>query len=365
MPVYKFTDGRKGWYFQGYYNGKKYKKERWQGKHLDTKNAAIIAEREFLEDKEHEEAKKQGKITLYELFDLYVSSSKASLKISSKAKYDQFKRLYLSLLPDKLIFELSGEDILEWRNKLCKLNIGVNNINRHLNIMKNFLNFGTLMYNLPGSLQYSLLEPHKSDKIEDVNEKSDYITKEDFEKMISFLDISIPNQFYYYTVLYVLYNTGLRIGELAALTPEDYKNDYLNINKTYSRVGGVDYVLPPKTANSIRKVALDNKTSNLIKDYIERIKPSGRLFSLKADFLKHQLLGRVMKKLGVLANVDSKYNLHPHVLRHSHASNLRKLGFDEYVIAKRLGNTPTVSANTYIHSSEEDENKLILALNNS
>lgn len=44
-----------------------------------------------------------------------------------------------------------------------------------------------------------------------------------------------------------------------------------------------------------------------------------------------------------------------HNLRDSHSSNLRKLGFDKYAISKRLGNTPEVSASTYIHSEEHKQ----------
>jgi hypothetical protein len=34
---------------------------------------------------------------------------------------------------------------------------------------------------------------------------------------------------------------------------------------------------------------------------------------------------------------------------------LRKLGFDEYAISKRLGNTPEISASTYIHSEDVEQ----------
>ena len=365
MPVYKFTDGRKGWYFQGYYKGKKYKKERWKGQHLDTKNAAIIAEREFLEEKVHEEARKQGQLTLYELYDQYVASSKGSLKVSSMRRYDVFKRIYLALLKNINIYDLTNDDVVLWRKKIINLELSEHTTNVILNIMKSTLNFGTLMYNLPGSLQFSLLETHKKNEIITIDKKSDFITQEDFEKMLSILDPSVKNQFYYYTVLSTLYNTGLRIGELAALTPEDFDGKYLVVNKNYIRVNQTDYIQSPKTVNSVRKVRLDDFTVDLLKRYISEFQPNDRLFKLKGKFLNQQLLGRVMKKLGALANVDTKYNLHPHVLRHSHASNLRQLGFDEYVIAKRLGNTPTVSASTYIHSSENDDERLILALNKS
>jgi len=58
------------------------------------------------------------------------------------------------------------------------------------------------------------------------------------------------------------------------------------------------------------------------------------------------------------------YEITPHTLRHSYSSNLKKLGYNEYVIAKLMGNTPEVASSTYIHTNidikqiQEDLKKL-------
>lgn len=359
MPVYKFTDGRKGWYFQFYFKRKKIKKERWNGKSMESKIEAQKCEYECKQQLETQYSK-DGDISLYELYDEFCKTSKGNLKDSTKERtYEKFKRIYLSLIKNKSIWKLTPNDFLEWKNEIIKLDSSVEYRNRLLNIMRNCLNYGMIMYNIPGKLQVALYEKIKEYKVIDIdNEKTKYIPKEDFKILCQPLldyESEDKNFFYYYVIINVLYYTGIRIGELAALTIDDFKEDYLLINKTYMRIKNKDYIQSPKSNNSIRKVILDHETIDLINQYIQIYHPKKVLFKLKGNYLNQQKVRRILKQLGEETRLSEKYDLHPHALRHSHSSNLRKLGFDEYVISKRLGNTPKVSAETYIHSDFSEQ----------
>ncbi len=59
-----------------------------------------------------------------------------------------------------------------------------------------------------------------------------------------------------YTIFTVMYYTGLRVGELLALTPEDIDFDrhIISVNKNYRRLNGKDYIYPPKTEAVYREV---------------------------------------------------------------------------------------------------------------
>lgn len=50
----------------------------------------------------------------------------------------------------------------------------------------------------------------------------------------------------------MLYWTGIRVGELLALTAGDldFENNMLTINKSYQRLHGEDVITPPKTKKS-------------------------------------------------------------------------------------------------------------------
>ena len=59
-----------------------------------------------------------------------------------------------------------------------------------------------------------------------------------------------------YICFEVLYWTGMREGELLALSPADIDldNKLISINRTYQRIGGKDVFTSPKTRKSKRKI---------------------------------------------------------------------------------------------------------------
>ena len=379
MSVHKFTDGRKGWFFTTRINGKQYKREGWNGEKLTTKTAALQAEFEFKEyikkglDPAALSSKKlrseldqavlslnlDSRMTLYNLFDDYVTNTKANLKVSSRHNYSKFRRNELTLIEDKPLTELTPKDFLQWRSAIAVQPITILYKRKIINIMIQVLNYGSVIYNLPGNLQYSLLERLNEDNnvIEILNKKEKFLPEQEFNKLVSQLDKEDDTQFYYFTILIILYYTGLRIGELAALQVKDFKDGYLVINKDYIRIEGVDYIQPPKNKNSIRKVLLDSKTNDLLLKYIRKysLEPNDILFHRVSPYLNQQKLRRVINNLSKSAGLDEYYEITPHTLRHSHNSNLRELGFDEYTRAQRLGNTPSVNANIYTHANANEQ----------
>lgn len=355
MSVSKKTNG-KGWMFQFRFEGKKIKKELnpFTKEIMRTKNEAQVIERKYLEYLENEKNKDYKEMTLYQLFDEYVKATKSNLKTSTAFEYTKFKNNYLSLINDIDIKDLDVEKLVNWKNSIIALELTEKYTNRIFNKMKSILEYGNTMYDLKGALKYPFLEPFKRHVIiEHEEEKKKNISQNDFDAMISKLNINDRTEFHYYVILQVLYNTGLRIGELSALNIQDYQNGFLKVNKDYIRIEGVDYIQPPKNENSRRVVQLDKATNDLLKLYIEKYKPQKVLFYLNDNYVRHQTIGRVMKKLAAACGF-TEYKLSPHILRHSHASNLKARGWNEYQIAKRLGHTPKVSTETYIHFDVPD-----------
>ena len=355
MAAYKRTD-KKGWYISFYFKNRKIKLMNWKAitginKPFDTKTEAQTAEAKYRLLLENPTAT----ITLYDLFDEYVLNTKQQLKESSKKHYGIFKRNYLSLIPNKKIMDIDLKDIQKWKNEFYKREITTSVMNRHKNIMLQLLKYGSQMYDMKGNLQLPLLESYKDNSVPEET-KSKYIPPNDFELILKPLKdyLDYDNNLYYYTILYILYNTGLRVGELAALTIDDFKDNYFIINKDYARVNGKDIVQSTKSKNSIRKVYLDNSTKELLQYYISTKKPDGIIFHLQSNFITQQRLRTLFHKLCVISGLDSKYECKIHNLRHSHASNLRLLGYDETAISRRLGNTPSVALQTYIHAQDDE-----------
>lgn len=348
MPVYK--DKKKGyWYVMITENYKQKKITLWKGDYLLSKAAAQQAEYEYTHLKKNTTDK-----TMLDLYHEYIRATKSNLKPSTMAGYIKFENLYFYC--NKKIKLVKSIDIIEWKEKIAAIDSTTPYKNRLLNILKNLLDYGSRQYGMELSLQECLLQPLKNNDIIDLEPKDKYLPPNEFKALIKPID-EIGNALYYKTILIMLYNTGLRIGELAALTINDIKTDYILVNKDYIRVAGKDIIQPPKNQNSVRKVFLDQYTKSVLEDYILQYHPNDVLFHLESEYLNQQKLRRVIAALQEETGLCD-YTITPHTLRHSHASNLRHLGFDEYAISKRLGNTPTVAAKIYIHSNDDESVKI-------
>lgn len=356
MPVYKLNNKR--WYFSFHYNGKRYKRTTWNDEPLTSKGQAQEAERELLDQLKKEQDRTGRYLTISGLLDEYVTNTKSNLKVTTMREYDKFKRLYLTKMQDLPIWEIKSGDIAKWKNEMLKMEVSASYINRNLKIMKALLQYGAVIYNIPGNLQLSLMDPVKDRTIK-TEAKQKNITVEQFEQMMSYLDTTDMNQLYYAAIFTMMFYTGIRIGELAALQYGDIVGNKIIINKDYARVNGVDYIQPPKSDHSVRIVLMDDTTSALVHEYMEKANiTDGIIFHKEGPYLNQQKLRRILKRLAVAIGINETHDIRPHILRHSHASYLRQLGYDEFTISARLGNTPEVAAGTYIHTAEAEQLEL-------
>lgn len=170
----------------------------------------------------------------------------------------------------------------------------------------------------------------------------------------SFLDAVSDKPKVYYA-FETLYWTGIREGELLALTPEDFDFEGCNltINKTYHRRGGKDVIGPPKTKKSYRTISIPKFLSDDIWRFIRDVAktaPGERIF---AGLDKHSLY-REMRRGCAASGVKV---IRVHDLRHSHVSTLIAMGFSAVAIAERMGHESTDITYRYAHlfPSAQDE----------
>ena len=79
-------------------------------------------------------------------------------------------------------------------------------------------------------------------------------TKQEFQTFIEVMKDRPAS----YTVFMTMYYTGIREGELLALTPSDidFEKKTLTVNKSYQRLGREDIITTPKTPKSIRTIPI-------------------------------------------------------------------------------------------------------------
>lgn len=155
--------------------------------------------------------------------------------------------------------------------------------------------------------------------------------------------------------------TGLRIGELCALTWEniDLKHGLLKVNKTIQRIQTIDeqektsvIISSPKTEKANRIVPIPPFILEHLKNF--QCNENCYLISSTHKFMEPRCLSYRFKK--ILKSLD----LPPikfHVLRHTFATNcLQTENFDIKTLSEILGHANTeTTMRTYVHSSLEQK----------
>lgn len=168
-------------------------------------------------------------------------------------------------------------------------------------------------------------------------------TKEEFASFIEVMRDRPAS----YAVFMTLYYTGMREGELLALTPADvdFEKATITINKSYQRLDGRDIISSPKTPKSNRVVTIPVTLCDCLKEYMSHcygLEDEDRLFPYNKSFLYREM------EYGCKASGVKKIRVHD--IRHSHASLLVEMGFSPLLIAERLGHERVqTTMETYSH----------------
>lgn len=149
-----------------------------------------------------------------------------------------------------------------------------------------------------------------------------------------------------YLAFELLYWTGLREGELLALTPSDFDLDEmtLSVTKSYQRLKRQDVITGPKTPKSVRIIAMPEFLRDEVCFFLEDCVDIGmdeRIFRVTKCFLAHEM------DRGCEASGVKRIRIHD--LRHSHVSLLIELGFSALAIADRLGHESVDVTYRYAH----------------
>ena len=140
--------------------------------------------------------------------------------------------------------------------------------------------------------------------------------------------------------------TGLRAGELLAITPKDIdvKNKTLSVNKT-KHASGV--FTSPKTFSSIRTIEINDETLDILIRYTSS---SETVFDTNLSTLNHNV---------------KKIKLTTHMFRHTHVALLVEAGVPIKVISERLGHSKIdTTLDIYTHVTENMKLDLRTKLNN-
>ncbi len=159
----------------------------------------------------------------------------------------------------------------------------------------------------------------------------------------------------------ICFYTGIRIGELCALSYEniDFKRGVISIRHTLYRVKNtgegkktIVTVTTPKSPSSIRDIPLPKFLIDKLKN---NQNGSGFVINNKGKFIETNIYARRYK--AILKKLDISYRKY-HSTRHTFATRALEIGMDIKTLSEILGHSsPTITLNLYAHSLPEHKKK--------
>ena len=241
--------------------------------------------------------------------------------------------------------------IRKWQTDLLKMEYSKTYLKTIYNQLTAIFNYAIRFHNLDKNPCHIAGSIGKKDA-----DEMQILSLQEFNKMIDCVTDK-ENKFFYI----ILFWTGMRKGELLALTYEDvdFENKTIMINKNFQIVKKERLITDPKTPRGRRVIAVNDIVLNCIKElWSTSYKPNKtyKIFYLSKDSLKRQL-DTACKKAGVP-------RIRVHDLRHSHASYLLSNGVNIVILSRRLGHEKVqTTLNIYCHICPSSEDRLNDVLN--
>lgn len=343
MAVQKYTakNGKQLWYFSVRYTDWAGNRVRKKQEGFKTQREAKEAEANFLNSK-----RTDIDISFANLVEAYTENRNARIEqttIATKGHMIRTKILpYFGKMP---LSSIETATVMKWQTELMNYRnpktgkpYSQTYLRQIHNQLSTIFNFAIRYYGLsrnPAQLCGSMGKQNA--------EKFDFWTYDEFQRFIQTAkdDISV------WTTFNLFFYSGMRMGELLALTLNDFdfEKNTVSINKSVAVIDGEQTTKKTKTEKSKRTIALPSPIMDMIKEYAEHrygYNPDDRLFlSSKTS------LHRDMRKY---CEVSGVRKIKVHELRHSHASHLIELGVSPLTISERLGHEDIkTTLNTYSH----------------
>lgn len=247
----------------------------------------------------------------------------------------------LKILPffgKKSINSITTADIRKWQNELIAQGYSQTYLRTISNQLTAIFNYAVKYYDLKSNpcKKAGSMGKNKADEMK-------FWTKAEFSEFVD----SIMDKQRSYTAFMTLFWTGMRIGELLALTPADIDFDEktISISKSYQRIDRKDVITPPKTSKSNRVISVPEFLLADLKDYMNSmycLENTDRLFPVTKYYMEHEMQ-RGIKNSGV-----KRIRLHD--IRHSHCALLFEMGIMPLEAADRLGHERVeTTLNIYAH----------------
>ena len=286
-------------------------------------------------------------ITFAEFYQIYYHDMEVRLKPASlSSKQHVFSDKILPFFGPLQMRTITTQHVRKWQSVILRQNYS-NTYQQLIDFqLSAFMNYASRYYDFPNPCT-------KAGHIgSSQTKKLSFWTLEEYERFISYFS-GDPEAF---TAFEILYWTGMRQGELLALTPADIDavHKQISITKSYTQIDGRDIISTPKTKKSIRRVNIPQFLLDEINVYLHtrNLAPDQRMFERTRHYLFFKL-NKGCQDSGVR-------KIRTHDIRHSHVSLLINAGFSALDIAERVGHeSVSTTLDVYAHFFPDQQQMLI------
>lgn len=362
----KWTKDGRSWYYDTYYTDIYGNRKEKKSKLYLRRKHAEEAERVFLNTIQKEDVL-DSNISFEAVFNEWLLYKRKVVKSTTYYRLEKnLGKNILEFFKDYKLHSIKTNVINSWLVWLGKNNSNLKYQNSIIGYMRELLNYAKDNYDFDSKV-IGKIQKYRIETISTKKKDSEwnFWTYEEFNKFISYVDDKLYNLIFHF-----LYYTGLRLGEMIALTWEDIdlEKRTLKIYKNFTnKLGNNSYsILDPKTKNSVRVIDLDDKLIKMLKQHR---KEEEKLYSFNEKMF---LFGNVKyipptslaRKLEYYINISQVKRITPHGFRHSHVSLLIFLGCDSRDVAERIGDTVQMVESTYYHMFPSKKSRTVNVLNN-
>lgn len=310
---------------------------------------------------------------LFSLIDEYMAGQRAFVKPTTYKMYEIVRKKILQYFPKDTLINNMTPSMLQKALDDVVTNNSVVYAEKFLTMIRSSLKrsykLGTLS-NMELVNRVEIKRPPKSLKaVEEHREK--FLTRAELNSVLQQLRNIYP---LVADICELQSRTGLRFGELAALREEDYEGETVYVNGTLE--WGLGHRKAPargtpKNVYSIRHVALDRRSKEIIEFYILKNKRRRTWYPTAHDKAgeKYIFTTREGGPIDIsfvnhtLKKVKCDKRLTTHIFRHTHISLLAAAGVPIKTIMQRVGhNDPTTTMQIYTHVTQDMQEEAVKVL---
>lgn len=350
--IYKRKDGRwEGRYIKGRSGKKAIYGYVYSKSYSEVKKKLALKKVEYSEISNNKTISKAkiGKFT--DLSDMWISSIQTSIKESTFIKYKNvLKCNIIPLIGNEQLKDIDYSVVTKMCNDLLvyggknRTGLAPKTVSDALSVTKSVLKYADqLKYEIDHSaLSVTTNVKNKPPRVLTLNEEQLLITY-----VLDNLDLTGLG------ILICLF-TGIRIGELCALTWDDISIDshIIHISKTIQRlqIGSQEQktaviISEPKSQSSVRDIPIANPLYDLL---INQSAKTGYLLTGTYDkYIEPRIMQNRLKNILKQCNIK---DAHFHTLRHTFATRCIEVGFDVKSLSEILGHSSVnITLNRYVH----------------